>query len=326
MTRCLALITLLLAARLLLGDTVVLRSPQSDGPSYAVEGVVVDSTGTAVTLESTGTRKRRYPAERVVRIETDWPANALQARQSMAAKKWVPAADQYTGAIHDESRRWARRQLQTELMQCRCALGQAKRAGDLLLAIDAEDPQSPAWQWAPLPWYGSEEVSPSDASAWLDRREEAARLLGAAWLLHTARRELATTELRSLTRSGRENIAWLAETQLWRLRLMVADRRQTDRWAARLESMPPNLQPGPQHLMAQAYWRQKRYDEAALMALRAPLTGQAARRLAARGLLLAGRAMRAAKRNEEARRLLTELANEYRDTPWRQDAAQLLEP
>ncbi|MEM6331442.1 MAG: hypothetical protein AAF790_14520, partial [Planctomycetota bacterium] len=158
----------------------------------------------------------------------------------------------------------------------------------------------------------------------VDRPEDAARLLGAAWLLNTPQQAAAATQLRSLTRSRQPAIAGLAEAQLWRLSLVRADAAQANRWATRVDALPDALRCGPRHLLAQAYLRQKRYDAAAVAALREPLTGGAPHRLAARGLLLAGRALQAAGRTDEAEALLAEVVRVYSDTPQKQDAQALL--
>lgn len=304
-------------------DTVTLRSP-SGGPSYTVEGTITDYRGGQLTIDQGRGRAKAYPAGRVVRIETTWPDGYQAAKAALDGKQWSAAARGFAAAARAESRPWAKRRLLVDLLRCRLALGEIRRAGDLLIALDTSDPATPAWALAPLPWYASDEVAAAAARVWLARPEESARLLGAAWLLATPDRSAAQAELRSLTRSRRPTIARLAECQLWRLDLLRADRRQTDRWAERVAALPTELAPGPRHLLAQAYLRQKRYDEAALTALEYPLTGRSPHRLAARGLLLAAKALLAASHADEATRLLNEITCDYADTPQRQDAKALL--
>ena len=303
-------------------DTVWLRPP-SGGELYAVEGTIADYTGEALTLVQPTGRPKRYPAERVARIETVYTAPHVAGRQLLEMKKWIDAASRLVAASREESRKWARRQALADLMRSYAALGQTKQAGDLMIALASSDPATPAWSEAPLPWFASDAISVSDARAWLARSEDSARLLGAAWLLGTSDRAIAMTELRTLTRSERPSIARLAEAQLWRLDLQRADDAQVDRWASRVQSLPAILRPGPRHLLAQAYLRQKRYDEAALAALEAPLTGAGSYRLAARSLLLAARSLQKAGHHDEADKLLGEIIQDYADTPWRQDAQSL---
>ncbi|MEM8865294.1 MAG: hypothetical protein AAGF31_07060 [Planctomycetota bacterium] len=305
-------------------DTVTLRPLTRGDRPYSVEGTITDYRGDKVTIKSGRGVTKTYPAGRVLEIDTTWPAEYVAAQQAIEEKAWQTAAKQLTNVIRSEQRAWARRWLVADLLRCRLALGQWEQAGELLIALDTSDPTTRAWSLAPLPWFAADDITPSDARAWLDRPEESARLLGAAWLLTTPEQRLARGELRSLARSKRPAIASLAECQLWRLDLVQADARQTDRWEDRLQAIPAHLQAGPQHLLAHVYLRQKRYDDAALIALQAPLTGVAPHRLSARGLLLAAKALSAASHDEEAQVLLEEITTEYADTPQRQDAAALL--
>lgn len=304
-------------------DTVTLRPAASDGPDYQIEGSITEYTGGEITIEQQG-RPRSYPADRVVEVKTTWPPAYESGKQSLAQRAWAAAADQFTKANGEETRNWARRIILADLLRAWLAMGQWPRGGDLFIALAASDPQTPAWALAPLPWFASDEVTTRQAEAWLARREESARLLGAAWLLNTAKQSQAIAQIRSLARSPRPEIALLAETQLWRLDVARADSRQTDRWAARFEALPTVLRPGPQHLLAQALLRQKRYDDAALAALEGSFAGDAPHRLTARGLLLAAQALRAADRHDEAQTLLKEILRDYADTPQRQDAEALV--
>lgn len=308
-----------------LADRVTLAPADPGGREYSVEGAIADYRGDALVLRLGGGGTKSYPTRRVVRIETDWPAGHTDAQRSMGQRDWPRAIGLLTAAGRAEQRPWARRAILVDLLRCRLAAGQWRAAGELLITIDADDPKTLAWRFAPLPWFASDAVGPDDARQWLARSDEAARLLGAAWLLNTSQRGAAQAELRSLARSRRPAIATLAECQLWRLSIVRADESQADRWASRLKSIPSHLTAGPQHLLAQAYLRQKRYDEAALAALEAPLTGRAPHRLAARGLLLAAKATQSAGHQAEPRLLLTEITRDYADTPQRLDAEAMLD-
>ncbi|MEN1679348.1 MAG: hypothetical protein AAGJ46_07115 [Planctomycetota bacterium] len=314
--KALRIITIALASvGLATADTITLRPTAAGERPYRVEGEVLDWRGEGVKFSVGRSSSRLYPADRVVDVQTTWPEGVAEAKTAIQRRLWQAAADSLPAAERKEKRPWARRQIAIRRLECLLALGQWKRAGDLLIAIDSQDRTTRAWRLAPLPWFASDAISMPDASSWLARREESARLLGAAWLLFSPRSSQAVGELRSLARSRHAAIATLAETQLWRRDLTRADRRQTDRWARRLQSVPPHLAAGPRHILAQAYRRQKRYDDAALAALEGPLTGAAPHRLAARGLLLASRSLQAAGQDEESRVLLAELTRDYADTP-----------
>lgn len=305
-------------------DTVTLAPASPGARAYTVEGTITDYRGDALVIDLGRGSPKSYASTRVEKIETTWPDGYETALEAIKQKDWPRAAQLLTAAARAEKRKWAERVILGELLRVELAAGRWKRAGGLLIALDKSDPTTPAWSLAPLPWFASDQVSQADARAWLDRREESARLLGAAWLLSTPSAGAARAELGSLSRSTRPQIALLAECQLWRTRLAQADDRQADRWARRIEALPPALAAGPQHLVAQAYLRQKRYDEAALATLEAPLSGRAPHRLSARGMVLAARATQAAGRREEARRLLEEVIADYVDTPQRSDAEAML--
>ncbi|MEM1303472.1 MAG: hypothetical protein AAGG46_01160 [Planctomycetota bacterium] len=307
------------------GDTVTIASEVAGGPAYDVAGTIADFRGDVIVIERASGASKSYPADRVVKVETDWPAAYDSAKQSLAKRAWAAAAADINAAMREEQRVWARRQMVADLMRCQMGLGRMPQAGDLLVALHQSDPATPAWRIAPLPWHADDRVPQAKAAEWLaDPQRPAARLLGAGWLLATAEQGSALQVLQSLTSSDAPAIRSLATAQLWRASLTQATISQVEAWRQQIAAMPAPLRSGPRHVLAQAYYRLARYDAAALVALEGPLAGAASRELSARGLLLAGRATAKGGHPSEARRLWSEVRDDYADTPQRADATNLL--
>lgn len=304
-------------------DTVWLRNKATAG-EYAVEGRIVDYTGEWITIERSRGSTKRYRVARIARTEIDWPAEYRQGQELLADHKWAEAAEILSQAASRKQMSWSQRFKMTDLLRCRSALGQPRRAGELFLAIIRSDPSTPAWAYAPLPWYASDAVDSKTAEDWLANSQPAAQLLGAAWLLKGPRQRAASTVLRKLVENEQPQIRTLAAAQLWRLRLTSATTSEADGWAEQIRQMPANLRWGPEHFLAQVLLRQKRYDEAALTALRGPLEARMPHRDAARGLTVGARSLLASGHPGEAERLLEEVRREYGDTPQSQDAEALL--
>lgn len=307
------------------GDTVTIAPAAADGASFQVVGTIVDYRGDRILIERANGSQRTFPSLRVRNIKTTWPEAYDPARRSMQKRAWATAIAQLDAAARSEQRIWARRLILTDLMRSQMAAGRWEAAGELMILLNRSDPATPAWGEAPLAWFTAEYVRPATAERWLaDTNPAAARLLGASWLLATPQRGQAQTVLNSLANNGSPPIAGLAVAQLWRLSSNRVRENQIASWRQHLKKLPAELRAGPQHVLAQAYYRLARYDEAALVALESPLAGAAPRELSARGLVLAGQAVAKSGHAEEARRLWSEVRDDYADTRQHADVVSLL--
>jgi tetratricopeptide (TPR) repeat protein len=306
-------------------DVVYLTAEGNDSGRLTVRGEIVDFTGEAITVGRPPAPPRRYPAERVLLVETEWNMAHQAAKLALGRRDYQTAAQQLAEANRSEQRTWVRRLILTDLMRCYEALGQLEQAGDLFLAIAASDPSTPACKDAPLPWFSDDRVSRAKAEVWLNTRDQpAAQLLGASWLLMTADPTAAQQVLRELAAGQNLRLAALAEAQLWRGGVTRATVDDAARWALRIEQMPADVRAGPYFVLASAYDRLGLADEASLAYLSVPVHYPKRRELAARALVAAAHISRRAGHVDEATELLSEVVTDYGDTALAAEAKSLL--
>lgn len=317
---------LCLNSSVLAEDVVHLRRGEVDGDSYSVRGEIRDWTGAAIIVERNGGAAREYAADRVVRVETNWPEEYEAGRQSLADGQHDAAIAQLERALRIERRTWARRRIMHDLMLAYEAQGNLELAGDLFLALVELDPQTPTLRDAPLAWFPLDGFSrPTAAKLLAGSDRPAGVLLGASHLLATSDRPRAQLALGGLLDSDDPRIAALAEAQLWRTRLTDASLEDVRRWSARVETMPQEIRAGPYFVVAEGFARLGQVDDAVLAYLRIPIHAPTRRALAARALASAARLSYKAGQIAQATRLLHEAVTEYADSPETAAARQLLE-
>ncbi len=290
-------------------DVVLVSRSNSREPSRR-RGTIVDYTGEALTLRRTGGREEQIPSSRVSGYETEFVADQKIGNQLFAEGKFADAVVSYRRAIKIEQRRWMRRVLLAQLARCYRNLQQIVRAGDTFLLIVRSDPTTQLLDAIPLAWAAS---SPSrdlaERSAhWLeDAKLPAARLIGASWLMATAQRQQALSILHKLTAAKDPRIAMLAETQLWRDKVVTASPDDIKRWQEQLAHMEESLRAGPYFLIGQALARHGHNDAAALAFLRIPILHPEHDDLAAEALFAAGKQLDREGNRADARRVYQEL-------------------
>jgi len=306
-------------------DVVYLKPAGSDAGRATLRGNILDYTGQFITIERATGEPRRYPAGRVLDIQTEWTEPHRAGRDALAKHDYQTAAQNLSDADRVEPRVWARRMILADLMRCHEALGQPQQAGVLFLVLAQSDPTTPAYADAPLAWFADDRVSRTQAEAWLGTQEQpAAVLLGASHLLTTTEGGPARQALSGLMRHDDARVAALAEAQLWRAEVVRATPADAARWARRVEQMPESVRAGPYFVLGQAYDRLGMADEAMLAYLRAPLLTETRRELAARALVAAGRVAGRAGHPGDAKTLLEEVLRDYPQTLQAAEAKQLL--
>ena len=277
----------LLATDAARAEDVVYLTPEGQAHGrLAVRGEIVDYTGEAITIAGPTGQPRRYPAERVVNIETKWVDAHQAGRDALAKHDFEAAARRLSEANRAEQRVWARRLILADLMRAYAALGKPEQAGEVLLALVQSDPPTPALAEAPLAWFPDDRVGRAKADAWLAKKDQpVAVLLGASYLLSTSAATDARKALYDLLRQSDPRIVALAEAQLWRSDLPRSDQADVTRWATQAEQLPESLRAGPYYVLGQAYERLGLPDDAALAYLHVPVLFPERRELAARALV-----------------------------------------
>jgi len=293
-----------------------------------VTGTVVDFTGEHLVLRTASGRDQTIPTARVVDIKTTRTPDQVAGDGFARAGQHEEAVNRYLTALRDERRVWLRRQIMAQCVRCFFQLGQFDRAAEGFLPLVRSDPQTQYFDVIPLSWspYQPSLTFRRKAKAWLeDKQNSVAKLLGASWLLSTDSREAAIAALRGLTSDADARVAMLAETQLWRTRVVTAKPQDIDRWRSLIARMPEKLRAGPYFTLGRALAAQGQSEQASLAFLRVPILYPVHGHLAAAALLSAGRELERIGQTKQAVTLYQEVVRDHSDAPAAAEAAARLE-
>jgi len=309
---------LLLAATTLCpaADTIVIKSGTDSLGQRKMTGTIVDFDAQWLNFRSGSGRANRIPATSVISFETTWPAAKNEADQLFAARKFDQALAKYRSAASEESRAWAKRLIQAEIVWCLRSLGQPSEACNEFFRLLAMDPTKQHLAAMPLAWSTSR-LSPilqRRAHTWLENEEPIVRLMGASWLLSVDRGQAVTT-LERLTSDTDSRIAQLAAAQLWRTKLATASDGDLVKWHDLLNGMPEVLRGGPYFALGRVLAYRKQHEQAALAFMRVPTLYPKDSQLVIDSLLAAANELQKLGRTNEAAGLYRELVNDYQDSP-----------
>ncbi len=296
-------------------DTVVLRS--GNGRQTRLRGRVVDYDQQQLRLQLSNGPEQVIPAERVLRVETPYTAEQIQADQARDKAQHDAALVLYQKALALERRRWARRAIVREMIWCHRASGQVEQAGELFLLLARDRPSASDFACMPLAWSGWPPSASLERAArgWMARADlPAAALLGASHLLSTEP-AAAAARLKRLAINVDGPVAQLAAAQLWRTEALTADAPRTAAWRRAIDRMPEPLRAGPYFVLGRALARQGQLDEAALVLLRAPILYPRQVPLSADALVEAARVLEKRKRPRQAARLYREVIRDHPSLP-----------
>ena len=309
------LATLLLFGSVATADTVTLTGSDQGAGQILVDGQVVEYTGREIVIERGVGGERKYPADRVLKIETNWPAGWQEGLDALDSEQYATAVDRFASAARTDQRAWVRRLAMQHLLHCYAATGDQATAGQLLVNLAASDPATPALAEAPLAWHSGDRIPAATADEWMaNTNSPVAQLLGASHALSGSNRTQALNVLKTLARSSDPRVAWLAEMQTWRADLVTAKPDDVARRDRRLRQAPESLQAGGWLVLGDTQRQLKEYDPAALSYLRTSLLAEPQPQLAAHALWRASQALRLAGHDDEANQLAHQLLDEYPKT------------
>ena len=293
-----------------------------------IRGTIQAYDRNVLTILTVSGREQQVPSARVARLESRWDRRQLEADMAFESGEFERADGLYRQALEHETRDWARHRLVVQLVWCQQATGKWPEAGSLFLkSVLGSNPQTPYFDAIPLVWKTPAASLPMErlGKTWLvDERSRVANLLGASWLLTSAERELAIQVLRQLAVGEDRQIAFAAETQLWRIQFPTASAATIEEWEKLLSRMPPAMRAGPYHLLGHALQRTGRSQDGLIAWMRVPLQYPRHRLLAAESLLATARHYQAAGKREQATTLCRELVSGFPATIAGQVAQGLL--
>ncbi len=318
----------LLAAPSASADVVHFTSPTNRQARTRLSGTVLEYTGREIVVETSDGRQFKRPGNQVVAIDTEWPKEVAAGDGLFAQGDFSQARKLYAAAIDKEKRAWARRSILAKIIRCYREMNRVEAAGKLFLGLVGEDPDTPEFALIPLAWLPAE-PPPSLAQAaqtWLNSSNSPASvLLGASYLLPTARRGAAIDQLELLAGDKDRRIAALAQAQSWRGELATVREEQVARWQRNFAQFPEELRAGPYLVLGQALARLNKSEQAALTLLHVPILYPGERQLSAAALRAAAQLLERANQPAAATRLYQELTASYAGLRAADEAAQELE-
>jgi tetratricopeptide (TPR) repeat protein len=316
------------SAALCAQDTVITSTAADPAARIKKQGQIIDYTGTELTLKTSFGTTERIPAARVVEIQTTWSPSHQAGSAARAEGKLDEAIAAFREAKREEKRPWALRQVLAELSGTYLEAGQIESAVGEFLTIAASDSATIHFDTIPIAWRAAppDATLETRAAQWLAaEKTQAARLLGASWLLSTGQRVAATAALEELAKSGDPRIAGLSAIQLWRTKLVTAKPDEISRWLVQLEKMPTEIQASGWYILGDLYSRQNQPEQAALAYLKVPLLYRQQRAMAADALLAAGKQLEKMGQTSQAAGLYREMLRDFAHLPAAAEAQSRLD-
>ena len=247
----------------------------------------------------------KIPSARVVQLEFESGEAWKKGLEFWHDGNWDEAFDLLVKAYRNEERDWAKYEIQSVILRCAYALEKYEIACDVFLQMMEDDPGTRHFHWIPLSWQRGDD-DPTlirQAERWMQSSNSLEQLLGASWLLTTAKQSQAIDVLTGVVESGKQPFADLARTQIWRPRVPRADRDRVNLWRQAIAEMPIELRSGPNWLIAQAASRLESHDLAAINYLKVAVDENAHEALRAEALLGAARQLQDEHPRESAETL-----------------------
>lgn len=296
-------------------DTVTYET--SKGITVTLTGEIVEFTGEQLVLRQPGGIDSAIPVDRIQSFDTAWLPDYQQAAGLRKSGKLAEALEKYRSALRSEKRRWAQRRILSEVVRLYTETGQHEQAAAMFLILLGDDPTTQYFDAIPLAWKAQQPSAALQlrAEGWMTAKDNsAAALIGASWLLPTAKRGSALTVLKRLAGDEDPRVAALAKAQVWQTEVVTATPETAARWESLVEEMPADVRAGPYLVLGRAWSHCGRHDQAALAMMRVPILYAAGKSLAAEALAEAAAELVILDRRDEALSLYREVVADHPDS------------
>lgn len=313
---CTAMLALTKFAAAELPDEIVLQGA-STSSRVTIRCLIKDYNGKWIdVLTETGSGEKRFPAAEVVAVRTYETPTHRNAIKSFHNGDLKTAIEQFETALHDESRKWMRRELLAWLVRCALRQHDYITAGARFRAIYASDTSTRHIQHAPLMWTDEtiDAITHANAAAWTREDDPMMKLLGASILLNVPTAEKDAQQLlKDLGRSVDGNVRMLAAWQLRRLRIRLNEIGDSDiqSWESRIPKLKATLRSGPYFMLGQANRLRRQHELAAAAFLKLPIVYDSNHPITARACFEAARELETIGQRQEAARLYQEVVDRY---------------
>ena len=257
-------------------DQIVIHDPNSQR-LRAIPGVIEDISGHSLELRRGGNNVEVFKLREIESIRFSRSASFDDGLRRMQNGEWQLAIGSLTVAETTEPRKWVVREIEASLAESLRAAGQFEQCIEVVERIYENDPNTRHLNLLPLVW--DERLSeqhrfkarPEDLRASSLLRQ----LVSASALLQDPEHETtAAAVLQTLKNGPRAALQQLAETQLWRRRLLHPETiraSEIEHWTQRVREFDKRQRSGPEFVIGRALLAVHDYDDASTSLLWMPL-------------------------------------------------------
>lgn len=242
-----------------------------------VSGVIEDISGQVIVLRRSPADVEVFTLRDVVRIDFRKSAEFDDGLRHLRNRGYKAAISSLKSAAGIEPRKWAVREIKAMLARAFVGNREFENAVSSIEDVMASDPNTRHVVELPLVW---DERLPAEArmvATTTDLKSESVvrRFTAASTLLHDPSHQGECVEaLKLLTRSTNAQIHKLAETQLWRLKLLspqTLNASELQLWHKQIGRLDRRTRSGPEFLCGRAHLLLNEIDLAATSLLWMPL-------------------------------------------------------
>ena len=257
-------------------DHIVIR----DGDALRtkiIPGVIEDIAGQSVVLRRGSNAVEVFKLRDLESLQFGKTAAFDEGLRHIQNQAWTKAIDTLSIAETTEPREWVVREIQASQAEALRAAGRFDEGITVVERICEHDPNTRHLNLLPLVW--DERLSPTHRIAAkpedLKSPSLLRQLVAASALLQDPKHEAsAAVVLQTLKTGPRAAIQQLAETQLWRLRLLHPETiraSETEGWMQRVRDFDKRQRSGPEFIIGRALLTVHDYDNASTSLLWMPL-------------------------------------------------------
>ena len=292
-------------------DQIVIRDGDSQRTKI-IPGVIEDLAGQSVVLRRGGNAVEVFKLRDIESLQFGKTAAFDEGLRHIQNREWTRAIDTLSIAETTEPREWVVREIQASQAEALRAAGRFDECVKVVENIYEHDPNTRHLNLLPLVW---DERIPEEhrfKTNAIDLKSTSLlrQLVAASALLQDPMHESAAADVLQHLKTGpRAGIQQLAESQLWRIRLLHPEKiraTETEGWMQRVRDFDRRQRSGPEFVIGRALLAVHDYDNASTsllwMPLVAPLdppTTMACRDEAIGALKLSGRIAEAAQLRSE---------------------------
>lgn len=242
-----------------------------------VSGVIEDISGQVIVLRRNPADVDVFTLRDVVRIEFRRSTEFDDGLRHLRNRDYKPAISSLKSAVGIEPRKWAVREIKAMLARAFVGNREFENAVSSIEDVMSSDPNTRHVVELPLVWDDRLPAEARMVATTTDLKSESVvrRFTAASALLHDPSHQGECVEmLKLLTKSTNAQIQKLAETQLWRLKLLspqTLNASEVQLWHKQIGRLDRRTRSGPEFLCGRAHLLLNEYDLAATSLLWMPL-------------------------------------------------------